>query len=174
MDAYLFIASATPTAISTLGAGVGSTGPARVVQPITGSHALFVAVEATTDSDLNDNVTGVTGTAGLSGASTFLAANVGVSFPLPVHSTVDSYLGFCLLDTLPGLSVVVRDAATAIDGVTGAAVVAGTGYSVLVEVTAADTDSVALLMNQVAGLSGVRAIATSVGATALGFGLTTS
>jgi hypothetical protein len=174
MDAYVFITTATATAVSTLGAGAGSTGPARVVLPVTGSHALFVAVEATTDADLNDGVTGVTGSAGISGVSTFLAANVGVTFPMPVHSTVDSYLGLALLDTVPGLSVVVRDAATAIDGVTGAAVVAGAGYSVLVEVTAADADSVALLLNQVAGLTGVRAVATSVGATALGFGLTTS
>lgn len=172
MDAYVFATEATQTAVAGLGAGVGTTGPARVVLPVIGSHALFVAVAASTGSDLHDAIAGVVATTGVSGCSAFLASTLGITFLLPVHASVDAFLGFALLDTLPGLSVSVHDAATAITGVTGVAVVTGSGYSVLVEVTGPDSDAVAALLSTVTALSGVRAAATAIGSTDLGFGLT--
>lgn len=172
MDAYIFATSATEEAVSTLGAGAEDSGPARVVVPLLASPALYVAVQASTSVALGTAVNAVVGTSGLGGVTAYLASSIGTPFGLPTYASVDAYLGFALLETLPGLSVSVRNAATLVSGVIGVAVVTGVCHSVLVEVTGADTDAVAAILATVTGLSGVRAHTTAIGAADLGFGLT--
>ncbi len=169
MDAYIFSKQATQDAVGALGNGVGTGGAARVVLPLIGSHRLYVAVEGADDAELAQRVSAVLGTQGLSGSSSYLAAGP-MPFPFPTHGMVADYVGFCLLDTQPGLSLAVYDAARGVAGVIGAAVVTGAGYSVLAEVSAGDQEALAVLINQVSGLPGVRSAATASGATGLGFG----
>jgi hypothetical protein len=172
LDAYIFATEATEEAVSTLGAGAEDSGPARVVVPLLASPALYVAVQASTAVALGAAVTAVVGTTGVAGVTAYLASSLGTPFALPTYAQVDAFLGFALLETLPGLSVSVRNAATEVTGVTGVAVVLGVCHSVLVEVTGPDTDAVAAMLATVTGLSGVRAYTTAVGASDLGFGLT--
>jgi hypothetical protein len=170
LDAYIFSKQATQEAVSTLGNGVGGDGPARVVLPVIGSHRLYVAVQADDDETLSARVAAVLATPGLVGAHHYNASGPGVPFLFPTWGVVSVYVGFCLLDTQPGLSVAVHDLATAVPGVVGAAVVTGAGYSVLVEGTAEDQESLAVILNTVSGLPGVRQAATAVGAASLGYG----
>lgn len=183
MDAYIFSTGATEAAVAALGAGVGSTGPARVVLPLIGSYALYVAVEGADSGELASNVAAVVATSGVTGAFSLQPAASAPPGPppgwppigwppidFPTHADVDVYLGLSLLTTLPGLAAQVYNAAMAVSGVIGAAAVIGGG--VLVEVTGPDVETVATLQDSVAALSGVTGAATMVGATELGFGFT--
>jgi hypothetical protein len=172
LDAYIFSTQATPQAVQALGGAVDPDGPIRVVLPVTGAHALFVAVVADTGTELSAGISGVIGATGLSGLSAYIASALGASFLLPVHAAVDAYVGFALLDTAPGTAVAVHDAAVAISGVTGAAVVVGATYDVLVEVTGATETAVASVLTAVTGLTDVTNSITSTGASDDGFGLT--
>jgi hypothetical protein len=183
VDAYIFCTGATEAAVASLGAGVGDDGPARVVLPLIGSYALYVAVEGANSGALATNVAGVIATSGVTGAFSLqpsASAPPGpppgwppIGWPpinFPTHANVDAYLGLSLLTTLPGLAAQVYNAAMAVTGVIGAAAVIGGG--VLVEVTGPDVETVATLLDSVAALSGVTSAATMVGATELGFGFT--
>jgi hypothetical protein len=181
MDAYIFATQATEDAVGALGAGVGSTGPARVVLPLIGSHRLYVAVTGSDGTTLAQRVAAVAATSGLSGVTTFMAttpdppANLSNGWPpvsFPTFAAVDAAVGFAHVTTLPGLATTVYIAASQVTGVVGAAVVTGASASVLVEATGATADAVAGVLHQVAALPGVTAASTSIGATETGFGFT--
>jgi hypothetical protein len=183
VDAYILSTGATEAAVAALGAGVGSTGPARVVLPLIGAYALYVAVEGADSGELATNVAAVIATEGVTGAVTFQPSASAPSGPppgwppigwppvsFPTYAEVSVYLGLSKLTTLPGLSASVYNAAMTVTGVIGAAAIVGGG--VLVEVTGEDVETVATLLDSVGGLTGVTAEATMVGATELGFGFT--
>lgn len=182
MDAYIFAAHATEDAVSTLGAGVGTTGPARVVLPVIGGERLYVAVEGDDGTELAQRVAAVAATEGLSGVRTFLAttpdppSSVSSGWPpirFPTFAAVAASVGFAAVTTVPGLGVSVYVAAAAVPGVIGAAVVTGTSANLLVEATGDTADEVAAVLQQVAALPGVTALSTSIGLTATGYGFTT-
>lgn len=170
MDAYIFATQATQEAVASLRDGVTAGGPARVVLPLIGSHALYVAVADDDDGGLNRRVADVVATPGLAGTSAYFATGPGNGVKFPTWGLVGHYVGFCLLDTLPGLAVATYQAVQQVAGVVGACVVTGAGSSVLVEATADDAEALTVMLHQVAGLPGVQHAATATGATALGAG----
>jgi hypothetical protein len=172
VDAYIFAATASETAIGTVSGLVDPAGPARVALPVLGSHRLVAGIEGTDLAEVSSRVATVVAVEGLGSASTYLAtAPDGAALPLPVHATVDAFVGFALLTSLPGLALAVYLAASTTSGVTGAALVTGAGVNVLVEVSASTAAATAALLLTVAGLSGVASAATCVGDSALGTGL---
>lgn len=181
MDAYIFATEATEAAVEALGAGVGGTGPARVVLPVIGSQRLYVAVTGSDGTQLAQRVAAVAATSGVSGVTTYLAttpdppAGLGNGWPpvlYPTYAAVDAVVGFALVTTVPGLTVAVYIGASQLTGVIGAAVVTGASAKVLVEVTGSTTDEVAGVLEDIAGLAGVTGTSTAIGLTETGFGFT--
>jgi hypothetical protein len=93
LDAYVFANSATSGAVSTLSGGVGNGGPARVVCPLTGDRALYVAVSGADSEELSDNVGEVLGTSGLSGTSTHVVDPTYNAYAFPTYAEVYAYIG---------------------------------------------------------------------------------
>jgi hypothetical protein len=153
-----------------------------VVLPLIGSRQLYVAVEGSTATQLATRVAAVAATTGLTGVTTYQpsAPPAPVLDPpisgwppvlFPTHGTVSTYVGFALLTTSPGLWASVYLAAAQVVGVTGVAIVTAVGTRVLVEASGGTVDDVSAVLQVVAGISGVVAADTAIGATELGFGL---
>ena len=174
MDAYIFATHATSTAVAALSAGVALGGPARVVCPLVGSHELYVAVSDNNAANLQQKVGAVVATTGLSGTSAHVAANPGAgAAAFPTHVAVDVYLGFALVTPAGGMMEAVYTAAKAITGVIGAAVVTGANIHIIVEATAANVDDLTEILDDVGAITGVVAMSTAIGASALGTGFPT-
>jgi hypothetical protein len=153
-----------------------------VVLPLIGSRQLYVAVEGSTATELATRVAEVSATVGLTGVTTYqpsappaplLVPPISGWPPVlfPTHATVSDYVGFALLTTTPGLWASVYLSAAQVSGVTGVAIVTAVGTRVLVEVSGATVDDVSAVLQTVAGISGVVAADTAIGASELGFGL---
>lgn len=166
MDAYIFASSATQGAISTLIGGVGSGGPARVVCPLTGDRALYVAVEAADAPSLQTKISQVLATQVLTGTSTHVASSSPATFP--THGTVEDLLGLTLLSGSNQSGI--ATAAAAITGVIGVAVVNGGNARVLVESTADSSGTLDTIMADVAAISGASVVFEATGETANGAG----
>ena len=166
MDAYIFSSSATAGAISTLIGGVGSGGPARVVCPLSGDRALYVAVEADDQSSLSTKISQVVATQILGGTS----AHVGTSSPatFPTHAAVDALIGMTMLSGTNPSSI--ASAAAGITGVIGVAVTNGSNVRVLVESTADTANALATVMANVAGISGATVVFEATGDPGAGAG----
>lgn len=169
MNAYVFAQSATTQAVSDLIADVGTNG-VRVVCPLGGDRAIYVAITADNENDLDTRISAVVGTSGLTGTSSHIALsgdpNEQVGFP--THYTVSSWVGFAHVTPVSSASTL-AGAAAALSGVIGVAVV--TGNKVLVEVTATTQAGVQSLLAGVTALSGVSStIFTAYGEAAEGAG----
>jgi len=166
LDAYVFAESATQGAISTLIGGVGSGGPARVVCPLTGDRALYVAVQANDSSTLNTKISQVVATQILTGTSSHVATSSPSSYP--TYALVDALLGLTLLSGTDPSSI--ATAAAAITGVIGVAVTNGSTVRVLVESTADSGGTLASIMANVAAISGASVVFEATGETDNGAG----
>jgi hypothetical protein len=169
MDAYIFAGSATSGAISTLTGGVGQGGPARVVCPTSGDRALYVAVSAANETDLNTKISDVLATSGLSSTTTYIALSGVENTNLPTYHEVLDHLGF---DVLTGASPSsIASSAAQISGVVGVAVVNGSlPARVLVESTATTTGALDTIMDNVEAISGATLVFAATGETANGAG----
>lgn len=167
MDAYIFASSATQGAISTLIGGVGNGGPARVVCPLTGDRALYVAVSANDSTSLSTKISQVVATQVLTGTSAHVATSSPSTHPT-YATTVDDYIGFSLLSGSNPSSI--ASAAALISGVIGVAVTNGTNVRVLVESTSDSSVTLASIMADVANISGASVVFEATGETANGAG----
>lgn len=175
MDAYIFAVEATQQAIDAAIAAV-SAGTARAALPLLGARRLYVAVADADAAALFAKVAEIAAIPGLVGVVTNLASDP-PSPPtksFPTHGVVGDYIGFCLIRPLPGATLSVYTSVQGIEGVVGAAIVTGEAGSVLVEVTADDTATVASIQNDVEATVGVALVSTATGVTALGAGFTTA
>lgn len=161
MDAYVFARHATPAAVETLINGVeNGSGPARVVCPLTGDEALYVAVSAPSEEELTRRVQEVEGTAGLSGVRSFVAlGSPDYKGAFPTYAAVKAAVGFAVVDG-PGGPLLGE-----LPFVVGAAAV-GEGQ-VLIEVTGADLGAVRSALDR---LPDGRTVLTAAGETAAGAG----
>lgn len=166
MDAYIFASSATQGAISTLIGGVGSGGPARVVCPISGDRALYVAVEGADQTTLATKISSVVGTQILGGTSSHVATSSPSTYP--TWGLVETLLGFTMLSGANPSSI--ASTAAGITGVIGVAVTNGSNVRVLVESTADNSGDLATIMANVAGISGASVVFEATGDTGNGAG----
>lgn len=164
MDAYVFATGATQQAVSSLLSAVGTY--ARVVLPLSGDRALYVAVEGDTQGELDDNVELVTDTSGLTGVTVYTAAG---STTHPTFASVDSELGLALLDVIQPTAAAAATAAAAVTGVIGVAIVSSAAQ-LLVEATAATTGAVNGILDDVDALASLSVVFTATGPTANGAG----
>ena len=166
MDAYVFATTATSGAISTLIGGVGSSGPARVVCPLSGDRELYVAVSANDNNSLATKIAQVIATSVLTGTSSHIGTSSPATFP--THGVVDALIGLTLLSGAePGD---IADLAAEIEGVIGVAVTNGGNVRVLVESTADTEGALASIMSDVASISGASVVFEATGETSEGAG----
>lgn len=175
MDAYLFAECATDEATAAALAAVDD-GTARAALPLIGARRLYVAVSDDDAAALFQKVALIAAIPGLVGLTAHSVIEPSTPQPkaYPTHGAVGDYVGFCLLVTLPGDTLSVYTAVQGIDGVVGAAMVTGEAVSVVVEVTADDTTTLATLQLTVRSTPGVVAAPTAMGVTVLGAGFTTA
>jgi hypothetical protein len=157
LDAYVFASSANGTAVSTLAAGVGNGGPARVVLPLSGDRAVYVAVEAASENSLEDKIDEVKDTSGISGATAYIVdAGEFDDVAFPTHAVVLAYVGFALLQS--NAPATLAGVVSSMTGVSGVAVVENGSAKVLVEVTASTSTSLTTYLNAVVAAQGVTAV----------------
>ncbi len=188
MDAYVFAAGATAEAVDRLGALV-EEGTARVMVPLLGGRAVYVATTGRNARELRARLDVVTGVAGLTAVDTFLAALPEVEVQqvtslsqttghrgahYPTYAAVDAVVGFALLVCRPGMQATVFGGASLVPGVVGAAPVSGAEADVLVEATGGSVEEVLRVLDRAAGVPGVGSVTTAVGEAALGTGLNRS
>jgi len=166
LDAYVFATSATQGAVSTLIGGVGQGGPARVVLPLDGDRALYVAINANDSTTLNSRIASVVATQVLGGTTAHIATSTPSTFP--TYGTVQDLVGFTLLSGANPSSI--ASAASGITGVIGVAVTNGTNVRVLVESTADTEGALEDIMEEVAAISGADVVFEATGEVANGAG----
>lgn len=171
MDAYVFASSATSTALSTLAAQVGNGGPARVVLPLSGDRAVYVAVEAPDQETLDEEINEVLGVSGLSGATAYIVdAGAFDDATFPTHAVVSAHVGFALLQSSGPATLAATVAG--MTGVSGVAVVDNGSQKVLAEVTAGSSNSLSSYLSAVVvaqGVTGVTFTATGQLSNGTGF-----
>ena len=168
MDAYVFATSANGTAITNLTGQVGTNG-VRVVLPLSGDFALYVAVEGDDEGDLEDAIENVEQTSGVSGVSSFVALVDALESSLPTHSAVSTYVGLAIMDVVSGTAVAAGEAAAEISGVIGVAVVDGSA-TLVVEATATTTTALDTALAAVDALNSLAEVYTGTGESANGVG----
>jgi hypothetical protein len=92
--------------------------------------------------------------------------------PMPTNGGTDALVAFVHVTTEPGAATEVYVQVSAMPGVVGLAVVAGTTVGVLVELTAGDEHALAFAAESVASSEGVDDVSISVGVTGLASGFT--
>lgn len=157
MDAYVFANSASGPALSTLAAQVGNGGPARVVLPLSGDRAVYVAIEAEDEESLEEKIEEVLDVSGLSGGTAYIVdAGAFDDFLFPTHAVVSAYVGFALLQSsAPATLAGVVDGMT---GVSGVAVVDNGSPKVLVELTAGTSTALSTYLSSVTAAQGVTGV----------------
>ena len=168
MDAYVFATSANGTAINNLKGQVGTNG-VRVVLPLSGDFALYVAVEGDDAGALEDAIENVEQTSGLSGVSSHVALVDALESSLPTHSAVSTYVGLAIMDVVSGTAVAAGEAAAEISGVIGVAVIDGSA-TLVVEATATTTTALDTALAAVDALNSLAEVYTGTGESANGVG----
>lgn len=174
MDAYVFAGTATTQAITDVLALVGTDARAALPTPTGSGPELYVALTDVDAVELLTKIAAVVTTSGLTSIQVYLAyGQAGPGDKFPTQGVVDDYVGFALLTTGLANVVSVYEAALAVNGVVGAAMVSG-GANVLVEVTSDSTTTLASMLSSVTSLTGVSSSSTCSGAVSAGAGFTTS
>ena len=167
MDAYVFAREATPVAVAALRGQVRENGPIRVVCPLTGDRALYVALTGDDPAAIAAGVTTVMTTSGVSGIEIEqpLPGDLGriESRMYPTYCAVDSHIGFTKMSGVQEQTLVDVDLA-------GVTVTGGNPTVVVVEVTGPDATSVQTSMAGIAAAGGWTPLFTAHGATADGAG----
>jgi len=173
LDAYVFAGSATTSAISTLLASVSPSGPARVVCPLSGDRAVYVAIEAADQSTLQQRINAVTSTSGLSNVTSHVVSAGQIdSLAFPTHALVQAFVGFAMLSPNSSATAsLVANAVSEVEGVCGLAIV---GTKVLVEVTASTSGGVEAILGAAAEANNHIVEFTAIGDTGDGAGFPTS
>lgn len=175
LDAYVFVTEATTQAVSDALALVGTT--ARVVLPtlsLSGPE-LYVAVADSEAIDLLTKIATVVTISGFTTPVVYLAYGSGTTeAQFPTYGVVADYVGFVLLTTTLANTVSVYEAALAVTGVKGAAMVSGGGATVIVEATSDSTTTLESTLTSVENLTGVLSSQKSYGPVSGGAGFTTS
>lgn len=169
MDAYVFASQATETAVTTLSQGVGAGGPARVVCPLTGARALYLAVEGSEET-LAERLATIAGMSGLTDVEVYTAdGDPFGNVTFPTHALVQVYVGFALLDVVDAEATAALVAVmNAVIGL--AVVVGGPAEQLLVELTASTGTALTAAFTALAALDGVTLSFTATGQTSLGTG----
>ena len=167
MDAYVFAREATPEAVTALKSQVRAGGPIRVVCPLTGDRALYVALTGDDAVAIAAGVTTVMTTSGVTGIEIEqpLPGDLGrvESRMYPTYCSVDSQVGFAKMTGAQEQTLVGVDLA-------GVTVTGGNPTVVVVEVTGPDVTSVQTSMAGIATAGGWTTLFTAYGATADGAG----
>ena len=173
MDAYLFARIADDEAVADLRRRVAPTGPIRVVCPLAGDRAIYVALTAPDEDSLTSAVTDVSSTDGVTDPSVYFVVPGVVEAgakQYPTYCAVDAFVGFAMLNAPEG----VAPPPHGVDGVVGVAVVRGPdGRGILVEVTAGSTNDTRARLADLEGFGGARLSFRAVGAIADGAGFVT-
>jgi len=157
LDAYVFASSATGNALSTLATQVGNGGPARVVLPLSGDRAVYVAIEAPDEETLEEEIDAVLGVTGLSGATAYIVDEAAYDdYTFPTHAVVSAWVGFALLQS--NAAVTLAGVVDGMTGVSGVAVVDNGSQKVLVEVTASTSTSLSSYLSSVTAAQGVTGV----------------
>lgn len=178
VNAYVFAQKATADAVAALKARVADTGPVRVVLPLVGAYALYVALYAETVAEVTAITARVRDTAGLAGTVAYVATQPVVEKVaerlvkddpdrFPTWGVVERVTAFGVLTTAaPTDAAAAYQAAAGQPGVIGIATLSGP-ESVLVEVTAGTVEEAAQLLD---GVTAAAAYAVTLAGSVQAFG----